>query len=196
MADDNECENATQPCGEHANCTNTEGSYYCTCTPGFKPSNGQQIFVPNDGTSCVGKLLLSARYLYIVTLIASLNYRNLTKCFHNCEVWSLGIKFLQFGLEQACLIFQLRPTLLPDNRAAAVAFSNTSILTLLAIYLNPHFTDLHNIYIFKATLEITNSPIYATVSLICEQGGHILKKKVTKYSAFRSGSTKFSLHLT
>ncbi|XP_041886326.1 adhesion G protein-coupled receptor L4 isoform X3 [Corvus kubaryi] len=51
--DDNECENATQPCGEHANCTNTEGSYYCTCMPGFKPSNGQQIFVPNDGTSCV-----------------------------------------------------------------------------------------------------------------------------------------------
>ncbi|KAI1236723.1 hypothetical protein IHE44_0014976 [Lamprotornis superbus] len=50
---DNECENATQPCGEHANCTNTEGSYYCTCMSGFKPSNGQQIFVPNDGTSCV-----------------------------------------------------------------------------------------------------------------------------------------------
>ncbi|RMC08541.1 hypothetical protein DUI87_14788 [Hirundo rustica rustica] len=51
--DDNECENATQPCGEHANCTNTEGSYYCTCMSGFKPSNGQQSFVPNDGTSCV-----------------------------------------------------------------------------------------------------------------------------------------------
>lgn len=61
LADDNECENGTQPCGEHANCTNTEGSYYCTCMSGFKPSNGQQIFVPNDGTSCVGKLLLSAR---------------------------------------------------------------------------------------------------------------------------------------
>lgn len=69
LADDNECENATQPCGEHANCTNTEGSYYCTCMSGFKPSNGQQIFVPNDGTSCVGKLLLPARQLYIVTLL-------------------------------------------------------------------------------------------------------------------------------
>ncbi|KAF4793109.1 adhesion G protein-coupled receptor L4 [Turdus rufiventris] len=53
FVDDNECENGTQPCGEHANCTNTEGSYYCTCMSGFKPSNGQQIFVPNDGTSCV-----------------------------------------------------------------------------------------------------------------------------------------------
>uniref|UniRef100_A0A8B9ISR2 Adhesion G protein-coupled receptor L4 n=1 Tax=Amazona collaria TaxID=241587 RepID=A0A8B9ISR2_9PSIT len=51
--DDNECENATQPCGEHANCTNTVGSYYCMCMPGFKSSNGQQTFVPNDGTSCV-----------------------------------------------------------------------------------------------------------------------------------------------
>ncbi|NXN94763.1 AGRL4 protein, partial [Rhinopomastus cyanomelas] len=51
--DDNECENATQPCGEHANCTNTVGSYYCMCVSGFKSSNGQQTFVPNDGTSCV-----------------------------------------------------------------------------------------------------------------------------------------------
>ncbi|NXY20167.1 AGRL4 protein, partial [Atrichornis clamosus] len=51
--DDNECENTTQPCGEHANCTNTVGSYYCMCMPGFKSSNGQQTFVPNDGTSCV-----------------------------------------------------------------------------------------------------------------------------------------------
>ncbi|KAF1660392.1 Adhesion G protein-coupled receptor L4, partial [Aptenodytes patagonicus] len=51
--DDNECENATQPCGEHANCTNTVGSYFCMCAPGFKSSNGQQTFVPNDGTSCV-----------------------------------------------------------------------------------------------------------------------------------------------
>ncbi|NXN15977.1 AGRL4 protein, partial [Indicator maculatus] len=51
--DDNECENATQPCGEHANCTNTVGSYYCMCVSGFKSSNGQQTFVPNDGTFCV-----------------------------------------------------------------------------------------------------------------------------------------------
>ncbi|XP_064372094.1 adhesion G protein-coupled receptor L4 isoform X3 [Dromaius novaehollandiae] len=51
--DDNECENATQPCGENANCTNTVGSYFCMCAPGFKSSNGQQSFVPNDGTSCV-----------------------------------------------------------------------------------------------------------------------------------------------
>lgn len=69
LADDNECENATQPCGEHANCTNTEGSYYCTCVHGFKSSNGQQTFLPNDGTSCVGKLLMSASLLCIITLL-------------------------------------------------------------------------------------------------------------------------------
>lgn len=27
--DDNECGNLTQSCGENANCTNTQGSYYC-----------------------------------------------------------------------------------------------------------------------------------------------------------------------
>uniref|UniRef100_A0A8D0EGW0 Adhesion G protein-coupled receptor L4 n=1 Tax=Strix occidentalis caurina TaxID=311401 RepID=A0A8D0EGW0_STROC len=37
--DDNECENATQPCGEHANCTNTVGSYFCMCVPGFKSTS-------------------------------------------------------------------------------------------------------------------------------------------------------------
>uniref|UniRef100_A0A8D0H275 Adhesion G protein-coupled receptor L4 n=1 Tax=Sphenodon punctatus TaxID=8508 RepID=A0A8D0H275_SPHPU len=52
--DDNECENATQPCGDNANCTNTVGSYYCMCAPGFRSSSGQEKFVTNDGTLCVG----------------------------------------------------------------------------------------------------------------------------------------------
>ncbi|XP_038601747.1 adhesion G protein-coupled receptor L4 [Tachyglossus aculeatus] len=51
--DDNECENATQPCGENANCTNTLGSYYCMCAPGFRSSSNQDRFVTNDGTACV-----------------------------------------------------------------------------------------------------------------------------------------------
>lgn len=51
--DDNECGNLTQSCGENANCTNTEGSYYCMCTPGFRSSNNQDKFVTNDGTNCV-----------------------------------------------------------------------------------------------------------------------------------------------
>uniref|UniRef100_K7F3S3 Adhesion G protein-coupled receptor L4 n=1 Tax=Pelodiscus sinensis TaxID=13735 RepID=K7F3S3_PELSI len=52
LTDDNECENATQPCGENANCTNTVGSYYCMCLTGFRSSTGQEKFVTNDGTFC------------------------------------------------------------------------------------------------------------------------------------------------
>ncbi|XP_067394697.1 adhesion G protein-coupled receptor L4 isoform X1 [Emydura macquarii macquarii] len=51
--DDNECENATQPCGENANCTNTVGSYYCMCATGFRSNTGQEKFITNDGTFCV-----------------------------------------------------------------------------------------------------------------------------------------------
>ncbi|XP_066503661.1 adhesion G protein-coupled receptor L4 [Hoplias malabaricus] len=49
--DDNECANVTNICGEHANCTNTEGNYYCTCIDGYK-STGKQNFQTNDGTHC------------------------------------------------------------------------------------------------------------------------------------------------
>ncbi|XP_055979069.1 adhesion G protein-coupled receptor L4 [Sorex fumeus] len=51
--DDNECGNLTQSCGENANCTNTEGSYYCTCAPGYKSSSNQDRFITNDGTICI-----------------------------------------------------------------------------------------------------------------------------------------------
>uniref|UniRef100_A0AAA9S9W3 Adhesion G protein-coupled receptor L4 n=1 Tax=Bos taurus TaxID=9913 RepID=A0AAA9S9W3_BOVIN len=51
--DDNECGNLTQSCGENANCTNTQGSYYCMCAPGFRSSNNQDKFITNDGTICV-----------------------------------------------------------------------------------------------------------------------------------------------
>ncbi|XP_043431308.1 adhesion G protein-coupled receptor L4 isoform X1 [Prionailurus bengalensis] len=51
--DDNECGNLTQSCGENANCTNTEGSYYCMCAPGFRSSSNQDRFITNDGTLCI-----------------------------------------------------------------------------------------------------------------------------------------------
>ncbi|XP_029904701.1 adhesion G protein-coupled receptor L4 isoform X2 [Myripristis murdjan] len=49
--DDNECQNVTNICGDKGNCTNTEGSYYCTCVSGYK-STGPAKFQPNDGTEC------------------------------------------------------------------------------------------------------------------------------------------------
>ncbi|KAI4904261.1 hypothetical protein NFI96_031792, partial [Prochilodus magdalenae] len=51
LADDNECVNVTHICGKHANCTNTDGAYYCTCTAGYK-STGEERFQTNDGTHC------------------------------------------------------------------------------------------------------------------------------------------------
>ncbi|KAL1022902.1 hypothetical protein UPYG_G00033960 [Umbra pygmaea] len=50
--DDNECQNVTNICGHNSNCTNTNGSYYCTCTPGYT-STGLINFQPNDGTECI-----------------------------------------------------------------------------------------------------------------------------------------------
>lgn len=53
--DDNECQNVTNICGQRGNCTNTEGSYFCTCLPGYS-STGQAQFTPNDGTECNGTM--------------------------------------------------------------------------------------------------------------------------------------------
>uniref|UniRef100_A0A3B4WS47 Adhesion G protein-coupled receptor L4 n=1 Tax=Seriola lalandi dorsalis TaxID=1841481 RepID=A0A3B4WS47_SERLL len=49
--DDNECQNVTNICGERGTCTNTAGSYYCTCISGYS-STGKAKFLPNDGTEC------------------------------------------------------------------------------------------------------------------------------------------------
>ena len=44
-ADINECEDGTESCAENAECTNTQGSYSCSCSPGYT----------GDGTICNGK---------------------------------------------------------------------------------------------------------------------------------------------
>uniref|UniRef100_A0A8D3BM09 Adhesion G protein-coupled receptor L4 n=1 Tax=Scophthalmus maximus TaxID=52904 RepID=A0A8D3BM09_SCOMX len=49
--DDNECQNVTNICGDRGTCTNTAGSYYCTCVSGYI-STGPDRFQPNDGTEC------------------------------------------------------------------------------------------------------------------------------------------------
>ena len=45
LLDINECSTNAHNCGANAFCSNTEGSYNCTCSPGY---NG-------NGTSCTGK---------------------------------------------------------------------------------------------------------------------------------------------
>ncbi|XP_053491134.1 adhesion G protein-coupled receptor L4 [Ictalurus furcatus] len=49
--DDDECANVTHICGDNAICTNTIGSYSCTCLPGYV-STGIDKFQTNDGTYC------------------------------------------------------------------------------------------------------------------------------------------------
>ena len=46
--DNNECSLGTHTCDRNANCTDTDGSYNCTCINGFE----------GDGFSCIGKYLL------------------------------------------------------------------------------------------------------------------------------------------
>jgi len=54
-ADINECENGDDNCHENANCTNTEGSFTCSCNPGYA----------GDGVICTSKLPL----IILVTVI-------------------------------------------------------------------------------------------------------------------------------
>ena len=44
-SDVNECSAADQLCDTNANCTNTQGSFYCSCSTGFT----------GDGEHCKGK---------------------------------------------------------------------------------------------------------------------------------------------
>ncbi|CAL9708705.1 unnamed protein product [Knipowitschia caucasica] len=52
--DKDECQiGSVKICGQHTTCHNTYGSYFCTCLPGYSPSNNMATFIPNDGTNCV-----------------------------------------------------------------------------------------------------------------------------------------------
>ena len=45
IADINECKAGNHNCAANANCQNTEGSFVCTCKPGYS----------GDGVSCTGE---------------------------------------------------------------------------------------------------------------------------------------------
>uniref|UniRef100_A0A8C5TTV8 Sushi domain containing 1 n=1 Tax=Malurus cyaneus samueli TaxID=2593467 RepID=A0A8C5TTV8_9PASS len=43
---------ASKICGNHTLCHNTHGSFYCVCLDGYRASNNNKTFIPNDGTNC------------------------------------------------------------------------------------------------------------------------------------------------
>ncbi|XP_055973098.1 sushi domain-containing protein 1 [Sorex fumeus] len=51
--DKNECQlGATVVCGNHTSCHNTLGGFYCICLEGYRATNNNTTFIPNDGTFC------------------------------------------------------------------------------------------------------------------------------------------------
>ena len=60
-SDINECDEGSHDCDENANCTNTEGSFFCTCNAGYS----------GDGTFCEGMFSFSTDYLHYRTHSAS-----------------------------------------------------------------------------------------------------------------------------
>ena len=51
--DDDECKNGLHNCDINADCTNTNGSFECTCKDGFL----------GDGNTCIGKYFFKCHYL-------------------------------------------------------------------------------------------------------------------------------------
>ncbi|XP_041640811.1 adhesion G protein-coupled receptor E5 [Cheilinus undulatus] len=47
--DMDECEEIADPCGKHAECHNTKGSFYCQCQPGFMNIRGKINFTEHNG---------------------------------------------------------------------------------------------------------------------------------------------------
>ncbi|XP_069911701.1 sushi domain-containing protein 1 isoform X1 [Oryctolagus cuniculus] len=51
--DKDECQfGATVVCGNHTSCHNTPGAFYCVCLGGYRATNNNKTFIPNDGTFC------------------------------------------------------------------------------------------------------------------------------------------------
>ncbi|XP_024613018.1 sushi domain-containing protein 1 isoform X2 [Neophocaena asiaeorientalis asiaeorientalis] len=51
--DKNECQfGTTVVCGNHTSCHNTLGGFYCICLEGYRATNNNKAFIPNDGTFC------------------------------------------------------------------------------------------------------------------------------------------------
>ena len=55
LSDINECSSSSHSCDVNAVCSNTEGSYTCSCKPGYL----------GDGKSCVGKFYFFSKNMHV-----------------------------------------------------------------------------------------------------------------------------------
>ena len=55
LADINECESGDDNCNNNANCTNSDGSFYCACNLGYS----------GDGVNCTGDIIVLMRSFVI-----------------------------------------------------------------------------------------------------------------------------------
>ena len=69
--DDDECTLNTDDCHTGASCTNTPGSFLCTCNAGYT----------GDGVTCIGKQYM-AWFLHIIHIMSF--HLNVYWCFVNC----------------------------------------------------------------------------------------------------------------
>ena len=67
-SDINECSAADQLCDTNANCTNTHGSFYCSCSTGFT-GDGEHCQGKNE-TNSIGEVFHAWKYFYALTKTA------------------------------------------------------------------------------------------------------------------------------
>ncbi|XP_039518790.1 adhesion G protein-coupled receptor E2 isoform X5 [Pimephales promelas] len=53
--DINECTDGSAVCGPNAVCANSAGGYLCTCKYGYISSNGEELFITEDGVQCIDR---------------------------------------------------------------------------------------------------------------------------------------------
>ena len=75
--DDDECKNGLDNCSVNANCTNTIGSFECTCNDGFG----------GDGRTCISKMISAIGYImHQSQKIVTHNYKLTQKTKPACEL--------------------------------------------------------------------------------------------------------------
>ncbi|XP_046559769.1 neurogenic locus notch homolog protein 4-like [Haliotis rubra] len=99
----NECKTSHAPCDEHADCTNTPGSYNCTCKPGYAGDGNTctEGVCSKDGKECLnGGKCETSKTPTTCTCASGYKGANLSKC------WRYGDNFSIPALSDCCHVFR------------------------------------------------------------------------------------------